>query len=83
LRPELRSCPTRRAADLGVATADIAEAARIATTGDYCQRLAKLNLAERQFPFGWASRAARWKTRRCCRAARARRAGRCRCRRRE
>jgi multidrug efflux pump subunit AcrB len=33
-----------------VATADIAEAARIATTGDYRQRLAKLNLAERQVP---------------------------------
>src|SRR5207342_314248 len=31
-------------------TADIAEAARIATSGDYRQRLAKLNLAERQIP---------------------------------
>ena len=39
-----------RAADLGVATADIAEAARIATAGDYKQRLAKLNLPERQVP---------------------------------
>ena len=39
-----------RAADLGVATADIAEAARIATSGDYRQRLAKLNLPERQVP---------------------------------
>jgi len=39
-----------RAADLGVATADIAEAARIATAGDYEQRLAKLNLPDRQVP---------------------------------
>ncbi len=51
LRPELIILPDpARAADLGVATADIAEAARIATTGDYRQRLAKLNLAERQIP---------------------------------
>jgi multidrug efflux pump subunit AcrB len=51
LRPELVILPDpARAADLGVATADIAEAARIATTGDYRQRLAKLNLAERQVP---------------------------------
>jgi multidrug efflux pump subunit AcrB len=51
LRPELVIVPDpARAADLGVATADIAEAARIATTGDYRQRLAKLNLAERQIP---------------------------------
>jgi multidrug efflux pump subunit AcrB len=51
LRPELVIVPDpARAADLGVATADIAEAARIATTGDYRQRLAKLNLAERQMP---------------------------------
>jgi multidrug efflux pump subunit AcrB len=51
LRPELIIVPDpARAADLGVATADIAEAARIATTGDYRQRLAKLNLAERQIP---------------------------------
>ena len=51
LRPELIIVPDpARAADLGVATADIAEAARIATTGDYRQRLAKLNLAERQVP---------------------------------
>ena len=33
-----------------MATADIAEAARIATAGDYTQRLAKLNLPERQIP---------------------------------
>ncbi len=51
LRPELVIVPDpSRAADLGVATADIAEAARIATSGDYRQRLAKLNLPERQVP---------------------------------
>lgn len=51
LRPELVIVPNpARAADLGVATADIAEAARIATAGDYTQRMAKLNLPERQIP---------------------------------
>ena len=51
LRPEIVITPDpARAADLGVATADIAEAARIATSGDYVQRLAKLNLPERQVP---------------------------------
>ena len=51
LRPEWVIVPDpARAADLGVATADIAEAARIATAGDYKQRLAKLNLPERQVP---------------------------------
>ncbi|MEO8671975.1 MAG: efflux RND transporter permease subunit [Tahibacter sp.] len=51
LRPEWVIVPdARRAADLGVATIDIAEAARIATNGDYRQRLAKLNLADRQVP---------------------------------
>ena len=51
LRPELLIIPDpARAAELGVATADIAEAARIATSGDYTQRLAKLNLPERQIP---------------------------------
>ncbi|WP_417471949.1 efflux RND transporter permease subunit [Luteimonas mephitis] len=51
LRPEIVITPDpARAADLGVATADIAEAARIATAGDYEQRLAKLNLPERQVP---------------------------------
>jgi multidrug efflux pump subunit AcrB len=51
LRPEIVITPDpARAADLGVATADIAEAARIATSGDYEQRLAKLNLPERQVP---------------------------------
>ncbi|TDR40751.1 multidrug efflux pump subunit AcrB [Tahibacter aquaticus] len=51
LRPEVVITPDPlRAADLGVATADIAEAARIATAGDFRQRLAKLNLPERQIP---------------------------------
>lgn len=51
LRPEIIIEPdAARAADLGVATVDIAEAARIATSGDLRQRLAKLNLAERQVP---------------------------------
>ena len=51
LRPELVIVPDpARAADLGVATADIAEAARVATAGDYTQRLAKLNLPDRQIP---------------------------------
>lgn len=51
LRPEIQIVPNpARAADLGVSTADIAEAARIATAGDYEQRLAKLNLPDRQVP---------------------------------
>lgn len=51
LRPEIVIVPdAARAADLGVSTVDIAEAARIATSGDVRQRLAKLNLAERQIP---------------------------------
>jgi multidrug efflux pump subunit AcrB len=51
LRPEIQIRPdTQRAAELGVSTADIADAARIATSGDYTQRLAKLNLPERQIP---------------------------------
>ncbi len=51
LRPEIVIVPNpARAADLGVATADIAEAARIATSGDFQQRLAKLNLPDRQIP---------------------------------
>ena len=51
LRPEIVILPDpARAADLGVSTVDIAEAARIATSGDFRQRLAKLNLAERQIP---------------------------------
>jgi len=51
LRPEIMIRPDpARAADLGVSTIDIADAARIATSGDVSQRLAKLNLAERQIP---------------------------------
>ncbi|MET0288320.1 MAG: efflux RND transporter permease subunit, partial [Pseudoxanthomonas sp.] len=51
LRPEIQIVPDPvRAADLGVATADIADAARIATSGDYEQRLARLNLPDRQIP---------------------------------
>ena len=51
LRPEIVIRPDpARAADLGVSTIDIADAARIATSGDIRQRLAKLNLAERQVP---------------------------------
>ncbi|PZO07850.1 MAG: RND transporter [Lysobacteraceae bacterium] len=51
LRPELVIVPdARRAADLGVSTLAIAEAARIATSGDFRQRLAKLNLPDRQVP---------------------------------
>jgi multidrug efflux pump subunit AcrB len=51
LQPEFVIEPdAARAADLGVSTVDIAEAARIATSGDFRQRLAKLNLAARQVP---------------------------------
>ncbi|MCM5679593.1 efflux RND transporter permease subunit [Schlegelella sp. S2-27] len=51
VRPELVVRPDfARAADLGVTSAAIAEALRIATTGDYDQELAKLNLSERQVP---------------------------------
>jgi len=51
LRPELVVRPDfARAADLGVATATIAETLRIATVGDYPEALAKLNLDERQVP---------------------------------
>jgi len=51
LRPELQIVPdSARAADLGVSTAAIAEAARVATSGDYTQRMAKLNLPDRQVP---------------------------------
>ncbi|NDA43199.1 MAG: efflux RND transporter permease subunit, partial [Gammaproteobacteria bacterium] len=48
--PDARPSLAWRAADLGVSTIDIADAARIATSGDIRQRLAKLNLAERQVP---------------------------------
>ena len=51
VRPEVIVRPdAARAADLGVSTADIASAARVATRGDYAQFLAKLNLPERQIP---------------------------------
>ncbi len=51
LRPELQIRPDpARAADLGVSTASIATAARIATAGDYTFRMAKLNLPDRQIP---------------------------------
>lgn len=51
LRPEIIIRPDpARAADLGVSTVAIADAARIATSGDIRQRLAKLNLADRQIP---------------------------------
>ena len=51
VRPELIVRPDfARAADLGVTSAAIAETLRIATTGDYAQELAKLNLSERQVP---------------------------------
>lgn len=51
LRPEIQIVPdSARAADVGVATTAIAEAARVATAGDYTQRMAKLNLPDRQIP---------------------------------
>ena len=37
-------------ADLGVTSAAIADTLRIATSGDYDQSLAKLNLSQRQVP---------------------------------
>ena len=51
VRPELILRPDfSRAADLGVTSATIAETLRIATSGDYIQNLAKINLNERQIP---------------------------------
>ncbi len=51
VRPELIVRPDfDRAADLGVTTAAIADTLRIATSGDFDQGLAKLNLAQRQVP---------------------------------
>ncbi|HEX8609833.1 MAG TPA: efflux RND transporter permease subunit [Telluria sp.] len=51
LRPELVVRPDfARAADLGVTPAAIADTLRVATSGDYDQELAKLNLSERQVP---------------------------------
>ncbi len=51
IRPELSVRPDfARAADLGVTTAAIGEALRIATIGDYDVALPKLNLPQRQVP---------------------------------
>lgn len=51
VRPELVIRPDfAKAADLGVTSEAIAETLRIATTGDYDQALAKLNLSQRQVP---------------------------------
>ncbi|MFA5083254.1 MAG: efflux RND transporter permease subunit, partial [Hydrogenophilaceae bacterium] len=51
VRPELTVRPDfARAADLGVTAAAIADTLRIATSGDYDQGLAKLNLSQRQIP---------------------------------
>ncbi len=51
VRPELVVRPDfARAADLGVTSADIADTLRVATSGDYDQALAKLNLPDRQVP---------------------------------
>ena len=51
VRPEVVVRPDfARAAELGVTTAAIADALRIATAGDFDTGLAKLNLAERQVP---------------------------------
>lgn len=51
LRPEVVVRPDfAKAADLGVTSAAIAEALRVATKGDYDQSLAKLNLVDRQLP---------------------------------
>ena len=50
-RPEIVIRPdSAKAADLGVTTAAIAETVRIATSGDYDQSIAKLNLSQRQIP---------------------------------
>jgi multidrug efflux pump subunit AcrB len=51
VQPELVVRPDfARAADLGVTSAAIAETLRVATSGDYDQALAKLNLSARQVP---------------------------------
>lgn len=51
VRPEWVIRPDfARAADLGVSSTAIADTFRIATTGDYYQDLAKINLSERQIP---------------------------------
>jgi multidrug efflux pump subunit AcrB len=51
LQPELIIRPDpERAAELGVTTAAISQATRIATSGDITNNLAKLNLPDRQIP---------------------------------
>jgi multidrug efflux pump subunit AcrB len=51
VRPELVVRPDfAAAADLGVTAAAMADTLRIATSGDYSQSLAKLNLSQRQIP---------------------------------
>ena len=51
LRPEIQVTPDQaRAADLGVTTAAMMEVVRVATTGDFDTKLAKLNLPGRQVP---------------------------------
>ncbi len=51
VRPELVVRPDpARAADLGVTAAAMADTLRVATSGDFDQALAKLNLAQRQVP---------------------------------
>ena len=51
VRPELIVKPDfTRMAEQGLTSADIADTLRIATTGDYDQGLAKLNLEQRQIP---------------------------------
>jgi multidrug efflux pump subunit AcrB len=51
LQPELVVRPRpERAAELGVTTAAISQATRIATSGDVTNNLAKLNLPDRQIP---------------------------------
>ena len=51
VRPELIVRPDfAHAADLGVTSTAIAETLRIATSGDYDQGLAKMNLSQRQVP---------------------------------
>lgn len=49
IRPELHIVPDAvRASELGVTNADISEAVRVATSGDYDQNLPRLNLPNRQ-----------------------------------
>ncbi len=51
VRPELVVRPDfAKAADLGVTATAIADTLRIATSGDYSQSLAKMNLSQRQIP---------------------------------